>query len=117
MSMTRQNFATQSDDGSAWKPLSEAYAKRKKGPQILVEDGHLRRSLLGRTAHSIWKVAKKRLVWGTRDPKAKYHNHYNVGGRMPSRPFMPRVAKLVKPITRQIRDRIVGTTSNKTRAR
>ena len=106
---TRTNFASESDDGRPWKPLSPEYAARKQGPQILIETRAMFRSLVSRTAQTIYRVIPNRLVWGTSDPKARYHQHQDTLSSSPSRPFMPRPSRMVGPITRRIRDFIVGT--------
>ena len=106
---TRKNFVSESDDGRPWQSLSPAYAARKKGPQILIETRAMFRSLVSRTARTIYRVAPNSLVWGTSDPKAKYHQHRDALSSSPSRPFMPRPGRIVGPLARRIRDFIVGT--------
>ena len=106
---TRKNFASESDDGRPWQPLSPEYAARKQGPQILIETRAMFRSLVSRTARTIYRVTPNSLTWGTSDPKARYHQHRDTLSSSPSRPFMPRPRRIVGPLTRRIRDFIVGT--------
>lgn len=115
LAVVRYNFASESDDGTPWVPLSPDYAARKKGPQILIEAGEMISSLLGRTAHSIYSVSPLRLIYGTSDPKAKYHNHDDLGAIPPGRYFMPRASRLVGPIATRVRDYVQGTINTRAR--
>ena len=108
IALTIKNFATRSDDGRPWAPLSPDYAARKKGPQILVETAEMFHSLIARTRHTVYRVTNGRIVWGTRDPKAKYHQHDNIGTSPPGRPFMPRPRRVIRPAIRRVRDFILG---------
>jgi len=79
----RKLFATEGASGGAkWKPLSPAYAKRKKrkkpGRKILAYEGDLRRGLTGRRhADHVarYSLTKTRAVVtvGTKNPIASYH--------------------------------------------
>ena len=108
IALTLKNFASESDDGRPWVPLKPDYAVRKAGPQMLVETAEMLQSLIQRTRHSVYKVTPGRIVWGTSDPKAKYHNHYNFGTIPPGRPFMPRPKVAEPAITRRLKAFILG---------
>lgn len=54
-----------SPDGEPWAPLSPEYARRKRGPQILVETGRLRDSLINESADTIFNVRGKTIELGT----------------------------------------------------
>lgn len=86
----RRDFATEGRaTGSAWAPLSPAYAKWKSehfpGKAILTRSGQLRASLEGPSADgSVWRDEPKALTVGTTVPYGIYHQTGT--RRMPQRP-------------------------------
>ena len=75
--------------GEAWKPLSPATLKKKKGSLKLVESGHLKRSL-----RSNISTSEKRVSVGSNLEYAAIHQFGGRAGRghkvnIPARPFLP----------------------------
>lgn len=70
----RRLFATAGQSGAhgRWAPLSPAYAKRKKGPAILMETQALMKSLTG-GVNNLSQRQPGSFVYGTSDPKAVFH--------------------------------------------
>ena len=70
------NFDRQAGpDGAPWKPLTPEYARRKRGPQILVETGRLKRSLtVPNDPEGIFEVGRRDVVFGTSVPYSYYAN-------------------------------------------
>lgn len=76
--------------GRPWRPLSPAYAKRKKklypGAKILVRTGALRSSLT--TSLDVNEIRDQSMAIGSRSKVGQYHRHganRSRGGRLPSR--------------------------------
>lgn len=70
-----------------WRPLSPRYAawksKHAPGKPILQLTGAMRRSLVATTEQTIREVKRDFMRWGTRDPKARFHQRGT--SRMPKR--------------------------------
>lgn len=64
---TQERFDAQSSaDGAPWRALTPEYARRKRGPQILVETGNLLRSLTSpRHAQHVIEYRRRELTLGT----------------------------------------------------
>lgn len=64
-----------------WPPLAESTLRYKQGPDMMVESGDLKSSLVdpGRAAES----GPRQMVWSTDVPYAHYHQE---GGSVPGRP-------------------------------
>jgi len=73
--------------GSKWHPLAPSTLRRKPpGLPILVRSGALRESLTSTGGDNITKISRNKLTFGTRDPKAGFHQHGT--SRMPARPVL-----------------------------
>lgn len=88
-----------SSSGGRWAPLSSRYAmwkaKRYPGQPILVATGALRASM-----GNVREVSPRRLVWGTDDRKARYHQAGT--SKMPARPIIRLTSKERRDMTRLV---------------
>ena len=94
---TSKLFRAEKDKrGRPWKPLSPAYASRKRGPQILIETGRLVKSLLRTRGKDVFFRARGRKAeWGTTVPYA--------GPVTAIRDFLPAVTRdVVRAIIREV---------------
>ncbi len=86
---TRSFESQGSPFGEAWKALSPATLKKKKGTLKLIESGHLKRSL-----RSNISTSEKRVSVGSNLEYAAIHQFGGKAGRnhkvsIPARPFLP----------------------------
>ena len=91
----KEHFTLESSapKGEDWEELSESYAKRKKGPSILVETGALRSSIGSRVTSGDGSVT---IHTGSNETKginveggvAAVHQYGTRDGRIPARPFL-----------------------------
>jgi phage gpG-like protein len=81
-------FNAQADpNGLSWKPLSPRTVKKKGHPIILIETNAMRSSLVNRErGDHVEAITKDSLAWGTRDPKAGFHQDGTE--RIPQRQFV-----------------------------
>ena len=94
---TKRLFRAESDKrGRPWKPLSSEYARRKRGPQILIETRRLVRSLTRRRGPGVFFRARgAKAEWGTTVPYA--------APVQAVRDFLPAVTKdVVRAMVREI---------------
>jgi phage gpG-like protein len=110
----RQQFATQGlHFGTPWKPLTPAYARRKRkmgGGKILVLSGDLRRSFVGRPM-DIEVYSKDRARFGSSRPTAIWHQkgtHRNGKRVNPPRPMMRVTKKVRSDVRKKMADHIMS---------
>lgn len=75
---TKEQFASQGGrSGDGWAPLTPAYAARKArifpGKPILRATDAMFNSLIGQTENTVVEFDALEFTYGTRDPKARYH--------------------------------------------
>jgi len=64
---TEDRFRAERDpNGNPWEPLSDKYARRKKGPKILTQRNRLRNSI-------IYRASNDQVAWGTNVIYAAIH--------------------------------------------
>jgi phage gpG-like protein len=80
-------FDTQGGQSGGWAPLAASTLRRKKGPQILIESGALKASLVSSfDADAIRTIGPDSAAYGTKVSYAQYHHRGT--SRMPRRPLL-----------------------------